>query len=119
MINLFTGVTQSQVIVVTLNEKLPCDTFCYTPVFKFQHTITGETRYFICNDISSFTRRYNYFEVELVDEGDEDVLNGKINLKNVGMWFYTIYNQPCDIIGIDPDSFVGELERGYMHLREN
>ena len=119
MINLFMGVTQSQVMVVTLNEKLPCDTFCYTPVFKFQHAITGEVKYFIANDISSFTRRYNYFEVELVDEGSEDVLNGKIHLKNVGMWFYVVYNQPCGIIGIDPDEFVGELERGYMHLREN
>ena len=119
MINLFMCVTQSQVMVVTLNEKLPCDTFCYNAVFKFQHTITGETKYFIANDISSFTRRYNYFEVELVDECSEDVLNGKIHLKNVGMWFYVVYNQPCGIIGIDPDEFVGELERGYMHLREN
>lgn len=119
MLNLFAGVTQSQVMVVTLNEKLPCDNFCYIAVFEFQNILTGHIKYFIANDISSFTRRYNYFEVELVDEVDEDVLNGKIYLKNTGMYFYKVWNQPCDIIGIDPDEFVGELERGYMHLREN
>ena len=119
MINLFAGITQSQVIVLTLNEKLPCDTFCYTPVFEIQHIITGRIKYFMANDISSYTRRYNYFEVQLVDEGQEDVLNGKIYLENTGMYFYKVWNQPCGIIGIDPETFEGELERGYMNLREN
>jgi hypothetical protein len=117
MINLIRDEIDPQVMVMTLNDKLPCDTFCYTPVFKFQNVGNGELKYFTAQDISSFTTRYNYFQIELVDEIDENVLIGKIHLKTIGMWFYSVYKQPCGVIGIDIDSLEEELERGYMYLR--
>lgn len=117
MINLVLGITQSQTFTVTLNEKIPCETYCYTPVFKFQNILTGELKYFTTPDLSSWPSRYNIFQVELVPSiDDEDLLDGKIFLKDVGTYFYDVYNQPCTEVGINPDSFINTLEVGYMKL---
>jgi hypothetical protein len=119
MINLVKAFIGIQSMVFTLNEKLPCDTTCYTPVIKFEHIITQERVYFTTNDLSFWTGRYNFFGVELVQPNQVDVLDGKIYLENLGMYFYTIYLQECSVVGIDPNQLNIELERGYMYLREN
>jgi len=118
MINLVKGIYTPQVVTVTLNEKLPCNTLCYTPVFKFMHILTGQSIYFTANDLSSFTGRYNYFEITLVEDISEvDILDGKIFLENTGLYFYDIYLQPCDVIGVDPDLIEDKLESGYVQVR--
>lgn len=106
-------------ILVTLNEKLPCDTDCYTPVFYIQNQLTFESKYFTAADISTWPSRYNLFELTVVGlTASENLMTGQLYFtqSHIGQWTYTVYNQPCVVPGIDPDEFVNVLETGYFKL---
>lgn len=60
-------------------------------VFEFINDFNLSSKIFNSADLSNFICSYNRFEIEEVPLIDEDLLNGKVNLKTTGFWTYNIY----------------------------
>lgn len=120
MIHIDIGITQSQILPVTVNELLPCGNTCSVAVFKIVNQFSKKEKLFIPNDdLSSWQERINLFEVYVTDiPANENLTSGILYFtqSDVGMWRYTIYHQECTVPGIDPDQFVKELETGYLKI---
>jgi len=84
--------------------------------------LTRREKYFIpIDDISPITDRLNMFEVQVVvgATSSENLDSGIIffTQSDIGMWKYEVYQQPCDVVGIDPDQFIIQLETGYLKIK--
>ena len=111
MIKLEKNTTNRVVVTATENVTL---TGTVSFLFEFISDDTFTKKYFISEDISPNTCRYNEFELTITD-GVEDVLNGVINLSPNGYYKYNIYQQDNNT-NLDPNLSDGIVENGKMYL---
>ena len=85
-------------------------------LFEFISDDTNRSKIFVANDLSTFKARYNEFEI-ITTIGNEDLLNGIINLKTKGYYTYNIYEQTTRD-NLDLSNVVGLVEVGKMYFNE-
>lgn len=81
--------SNSNDVVLTLTEKVTTPTASY--LFVLTHEMSGVTKIFVGNDISTAPGRYNEFTI--VDSTIEDPYTSTMNFPD-GFFTYEIYNMP-------------------------
>lgn len=77
-------------VALSLTEK--CTLSSPVFLFVFMCDITRVKKIFIASDISSYTDRYNLFNI-IEQSSSEDLYNGTITLTTSGYYSYKIYEQ--------------------------
>jgi hypothetical protein len=106
MINLSYG---ANIVVLTLTENTTISDPNY--LFEFVNETTNEKIYFIAQDTSLYTDRYNKFLITLSTEQAEDLLYGVIHLSLTGYYTYNVYQQSSST-NLNPDDSEGLVETG-------
>lgn len=96
-------------VALTLSEA----TTLASPIYLFEliNNQTFEKFYFIADDISPFTYRYNLFEI--VVKTNPNPLNGEVNLTIGEEYKYNIYEQ-LSTTNLDPTLSTGIVEVGIL-----
>ena len=101
-------------IIFTLKEKQTLT----SPYFLFELKFRGDgttTKTFIVSDTSTYSDRYNQFQVTEVNAGSEILTSGTINLQNVGEWHYRIFEQTSSS-NLEVANTTSELENGIIKV---
>lgn len=101
-------------LVFTLKEKQTLT----NPYWLFELKFRGDgttIKYFTASDVSSFPDRFNKFLVTEVEEGNEILTSGTINLKYIGEWHYRIFEQTSSS-NLNPESATSEVENGIVRV---
>jgi len=96
-------------IALTLTEKVTLDPVYF--LFEFISDISNMKYYVILSDTSSYTERYNEFEMI---EGSNDPTNGRVLLGDEGFYTYNVYEQ-SNAANLDPTGLT-IVETGKMKL---
>lgn len=104
-------------VIFTLKEKQTLT----SPYFLFELRYRGDgttVKTFIASDSSTYSDRYNQFTIIEVDSENEDLLNGFVNLQNVGEWHYRIFEQTSSS-NLEVINAGVELENGIIRVLPN
>ena len=85
--------------ITTLYETNEVDYAYY--LCEFTSDVSALTKYFICQDISLHTTRYNEFLITETS-GTEILTSGTVTLNPTGQWSYKIYGQASST-NLDPN----------------
>lgn len=105
---------QSNDVVLTLSEKATLTNPVY--LFEFRNGFTNTPVYFIAQNVSPHTDRYDEFTITETSVTDDlDPLHGIVQLNPAGSWSYTVYEQ-SSTTNLDPTLTTSVVESGKVQV---
>lgn len=89
-------------------------------VFKITNQMTNEVKWFTPPDITGDPARWNTFEIVLVEEsGDEILEDGILNITTASTWDYEIWSTIASPIDLNDLDLIEKVETGILKVHND